>query len=321
MIALIILRKKIVIIAATILGFTGGNTFAADYGPQFESVWAWKITTEKRTVYLLGELHNFGGESLNLSHKLGGEIYNISKEIWTENSQINSGNYEINSYLKPETIIQVRRSLKEAINQTSNKSEQGKIELLTKVMEDFYKSDPITAHNTLMMISSLKIFKRNPIYKSYAGFINTMRKQLDNNQSKLMDIESATAVEDTWRQYCQQKNKAEEMIHLGLEKLNLEADSLSTFFNETIEAFANKNNELSEITDFLSKRKDAVLMNECSIAPRNKNWLPKILNSLSTQGPPVAFVVGIAHMGGTSGLISLLKKEGYQNIERVRTTD
>lgn len=315
------LRKKIVITLLIISSITCGNTFAVDYGPQFESVWAWKITTQKRTVYLLGELHNFGGESLNLSHKLGGEIYNISKEIWTENSQINSGNYQITDFLKPETISQVRSSLKKTINQTSNKSEQEKIELLAKVMEDFDKSDPITAHNTLMMISSLKIFKKNPTYKSYAGFINTMRKQLDNSQSKLKDIESATAVEDTWLQNCQQKNKAEEMIQLGLEKLNLEADSLSTFFNETIEAFAKKNNELSQITDFFSKSKDAVLMNECSIVPRNKNWLPKILNSLSTQGPPVAFVVGIAHIGGTSGLISLLKKEGYPNIERVRTTD
>jgi hypothetical protein len=172
-----------------------------------------------------------------------------------------------------------------------------------------------------MMISSIKIFKKNPIYKSYAGFINTMRKQLENSQSKLKDIESDTAVEDTWLQNCQQKNKAEEMIQLGLEKLNLEADSLSTFFNETLEAFAKKNNELSEITDFLSKSKDAVLMNECSIAPRNKNWLPKILKSLSTQGPPVAYVVGIAHIGGYNGLISLIKREGYLSIERVRTTD
>ncbi len=42
---------------------------------------------------------------------------------------------------------------------------------------------------------------------------------------------------------------------------------------------------------------------------RNKNWIPKIKNNISTKNCFIA--VGAGHLGGTNGLIRLLQKEGY----------
>jgi uncharacterized protein YbaP (TraB family) len=43
---------------------------------------------------------------------------------------------------------------------------------------------------------------------------------------------------------------------------------------------------------------------------RNRNWIPKIENYLK-GGKPCFVVVGAAHMGGPSGVLSLLKGRGY----------
>lgn len=43
---------------------------------------------------------------------------------------------------------------------------------------------------------------------------------------------------------------------------------------------------------------------------RNRNWIPKIVAMASEE--PVFFAVGAGHLGGEKGLITLLRKEGYQ---------
>ncbi len=45
------------------------------------------------------------------------------------------------------------------------------------------------------------------------------------------------------------------------------------------------------------------------IDDRNKNWIPKIINNITTKNCFIA--VGAGHLGGKNGVIRLLQKEGY----------
>jgi uncharacterized protein YbaP (TraB family) len=42
---------------------------------------------------------------------------------------------------------------------------------------------------------------------------------------------------------------------------------------------------------------------------RNKNWIPKM--KLIMNEHPVFFAVGAGHLGGKTGVLSLLRKEGF----------
>ena len=49
--------------------------------------------------------------------------------------------------------------------------------------------------------------------------------------------------------------------------------------------------------------------NKNLVVVRNKKWLPKIIKSITLNSCLVSF--GLAHLGGPTGLIELLRKEGY----------
>ena len=57
-------------------------------------------------------------------------------------------------------------------------------------------------------------------------------------------------------------------------------------------------------------RSDAPALYERMLPQRNKAWLPKILKALK-EDKNVMILAGIAHFGGSEGLIELLKHEGF----------
>jgi uncharacterized protein YbaP (TraB family) len=46
------------------------------------------------------------------------------------------------------------------------------------------------------------------------------------------------------------------------------------------------------------------------VSERNKNWIPKIEESLKRRGKTM-LVVGAAHLVGTDGVVELLRNKGY----------
>ena len=48
---------------------------------------------------------------------------------------------------------------------------------------------------------------------------------------------------------------------------------------------------------------------QAMLADRNKSWIPQMAEMMKEK--PTFFAVGAGHLGGTNGVIKLLKKEGY----------
>ena len=46
------------------------------------------------------------------------------------------------------------------------------------------------------------------------------------------------------------------------------------------------------------------------LSNRNQNWIP-VMSKMMTTGP-VFFAVGAGHLAGATGVINLLKKQGYK---------
>ena len=58
-------------------------------------------------------------------------------------------------------------------------------------------------------------------------------------------------------------------------------------------------------------------MLRCNVHPRNERWMPQILSALESDGPPVAFIVGVVHLTGEKGLLANLQKNGYEKMRRI----
>ena len=70
-----------------------------------------------------------------------------------------------------------------------------------------------------------------------------------------------------------------------------------------------KKNNADSIYRFIKDNGGSDAFEEKLLVKRNKNWIPVIKKAVAEM--PGFFVVGAGHLGGTNGVISLLRKEGY----------
>jgi len=99
----------------------------------------------------------------------------------------------------------------------------------------------------------------------------------------------------------------EEQAEMVMESIRSSKKSIESL-NRMQKVYARQNVDslflvLNEEGGLLSKKQSQFLDD------RNKNWIPKIKNNISTKNCFIA--VGAGHLGGTNGLIRLLQKEGY----------
>jgi len=87
---------------------------------------------------------------------------------------------------------------------------------------------------------------------------------------------------------------------------NLESD----LFDETVKLYKTQNIEgmVAMVVD--SDAKENSTYENVLLSNRNQNWIP-VMSKMMTTGP-VFFAVGAGHLAGKSGVINLLKKQGYK---------
>jgi len=78
-------------------------------------------------------------------------------------------------------------------------------------------------------------------------------------------------------------------------------------FSEMIEVY--KQQDVERLFSFVSSSPDLMNAQEDLLTKRNSNWIPVMEKSMKDGGS--FFAVGAAHLGGSIGLIELLRKAGY----------
>ena len=78
---------------------------------------------------------------------------------------------------------------------------------------------------------------------------------------------------------------------------------------------AYKNQDLPKLYELLTTSKDQSLDLGMFLEKRNKNWIPRITTKMLASS--VFFAVGAGHLYGETGVINLLRREGYK-VEAVK---
>ena len=94
---------------------------------------------------------------------------------------------------------------------------------------------------------------------------------------------------------------------VSLQKMVLNFDSTKQLMNEMIDVY--KKNDAELLYQYVKKQGTDGMNEEVLLVNRNKNWIPKIKKIIQEKSSFIA--VGGAHLGGKTGVIALLRAEGY----------
>jgi hypothetical protein len=70
-----------------------------------------------------------------------------------------------------------------------------------------------------------------------------------------------------------------------------------------------KSQDIEKMVETMGEEKSIGTYEDLLLTTRNKNWMPVMGEMMHKQ--PTFFAVGAGHLGGETGVISLLRKEGY----------
>jgi uncharacterized protein YbaP (TraB family) len=315
------------ILIYAVSAFICGSAYSQTNTPSFPSIWAWKISTTNKTVYLLGELHSFLDiKGLQVDHQLGKKIYELSEYLWTEIPQKNidiTNMIPLPRIVKPAIMREIQTAIEDDIDSTVQKSKLEKEAIFSRFISEFNRNDPITAFANLEAISLMKLQRKKGHLVSYNGLIIELLNleiKKPPHEKKLRPLETDTALSESWWSQCSDAKYADDLLTIGLSKLQKDYKFQNGMGYKIQEAFVSSDSSLKKVEETYQKFNEWNILEKCSINPRNLNWLPKILRELETDGAPSAFIVGIGHIGGNNGLLELIKKAGYTNIERIYLT-
>ena len=296
---------------------------------EMPSVWAWEINTKNRKIYILGELHYFIQQKsnvLNISHNFGDKILSKSSEVWIEELQVppKSESGERNLSKQISTIIwnSIRDGFKRATDNMKNLDSEAKDNLLKSYITDLDRQDPITASLSLENFANANMLRPKSNYIYLPGLKYSSLNKNDNIfNNKIKKLESAQSSYESWWNNCNSKEMAEILIKNAVAK----QDEKKILFNEidllVQDIFFRKDANVNLFIDTLMNDEIEKIHLECIGIPRTKLWIPTIIDKLSTKGEPITVLVGISHIGGENGLLTLLKKNGFTDIKRIYVID
>lgn len=87
----------------------------------------------------------------------------------------------------------------------------------------------------------------------------------------------------------------------------LEYDKSKADFDKMVAGYKTK--DLGLLQDAVKEDEDFDKYESLLLTKRNKNWIPQITKAVKVN--PIFIAVGAGHLGGETGVISLLRKEGY----------
>lgn len=95
---------------------------------------------------------------------------------------------------------------------------------------------------------------------------------------------------------------------LSLKKTILNFDSVKLVMSKMMAVYQLR--DIDSLQQFITSSGGNEMFTTEMINKRNANWVPVMQSAMKSQ--PGFFAVGAGHLGGTAGLISLLRKEGYR---------
>ena len=281
------------------------------------AVWAWKISNNNRTVYLMGELHWLqSNQQLNIDYDFGMDLYKISSELWVEPKQANQDTSQPSIKMHDRVSRDVWEKIKIrsrtiAATILKNKSADEIDAFSNKMINEFDLNSPFGVYGNIKLSNKfVNIYLMRPLGFNYIG----QKQYIISNESPnklppISYIEADDSVAVNWRKFCSRKEN-----DILLEAALTDID----FDKEAEEVLMKEGAVLDDIENMLTKTEVGRVIKKCAVTPRNFEWISKILNAMNTKGQPIAVLVGLGHLSGKDGLIELLSTNKGLEMVRLR---
>ena len=296
------------------------------FGKVYESVWAWKLTTPLRDVYLLGEQHRFlVPKNVQISHSLGTQILAATNPLLCENSSrfIDPNPKQLKQRVSPETWLLLKEAIKAALNKSTEHTPESPA-LLRAVDAELVKLNSQTYYNLMQVYPgwARSLINRTDIAKILAENVKAVPGFIAEHGSKRCVYMESADFKNYLNPGCEVNDARYEKLimshlpefhkepHAPFDWQDLKSDSYETEFMRT---YAD--------TDSLEKVHNSLpdndVFEQCNIKPRDERWMEIIKPQLTTKGPPLVIAAGSGHIVGQYGLLNMLCQAGYCGAKRI----
>jgi hypothetical protein len=257
-----------------------------------EKTLLWKVEGNNiRTSYLFGTIHLIPEDQFLMTDKTKA-VFNSTEQLVLE---IDLDDPNLQMDMLKYSMLGDGKTLKDFTTEIEFK----KIDTAIKDASGF----------SLSMFNTMKPFVVNSLLlkglidgktKSYEEVFLSMAKAKDNEILGLETVLDQISVFDSMSY----KDQIADIITMIDEK-----DMTNKVFKDMVAIYIS--GDISKIYDFTLKEaaKTNTMDDQELLVKRNKNWIPRIGELAKEQ--PTFFAVGAAHLGGTTGVINLLRAAGY----------
>nr|WP_298997376.1 TraB/GumN family protein [uncultured Allomuricauda sp.] len=139
------------------------------------------------------------------------------------------------------------------------------------------------------------------LINEYGNELVSMESQLiriaNENRIKISGLESTDEILDIMT----------DLAKIEIPKTDFQKDKIIQVYEQTLGMY--KSEQIRSFKDSLQSQMPRAVT-ELTVDKRNKNWLGDIINLVEKQ--PTFIAVGMGHLGGDGGLLSLLAEKGYK---------
>ena len=289
----------------------------------YESVWAWKLSTPTREVYLLGELHQFNiTKDEQISHSLAKRIFDMPNQVFCENTAIADGyaGKRLQDRISASSWEKFKEAVQKAVAITPVFVKDVPPQQISDNLINFLDKSNYYALKSIfpgMAITYQHRIQNHLNFKTVPGFL---QENVWSKNTKCLFLEPKGHADTVWNQHCGVNDDAlsEKLIRAYLpyfdqhnEVNQLDGSSLAQ--TEFLRLDADKDS----LSLILRRDRFASEANLCNLKPRNTAWFEVIKPQLAINGPPIVIIAGAGHIVGEYGLLSMLCQAGYCSAKRI----
>lgn len=303
------------------------SNFATNAEPvKTPSVLAWKISSSKSSILILGEMHIFElqkGQAID--HGLAKKAFSHSSIFWIENPKSSSGDFTTpknSSRLSAGTWssvqINVRKTIDELITKRTAEERDGLYRTTVSEIDQLSPLDSVQVLSQLALPAYMR-FKKEKINLSIGFTASVLNNSSTYSSEKYKFIEDEFSSTRAWHSHCNSDLDTEAAFVSALAYFDE-----NTYKKTSLSKMTKKFHEInvsSEDEDWNEEipQLEREVWEKCNVLPRNKIWLPKLIDGLEDSKGGQVFLVGISHVVGKNGLLNMLRSAGYTDIQRIRS--
>ncbi|SFF08844.1 TraB/GumN family protein [Thermoflexibacter ruber] len=286
-----LVKKIIVFLGLFMLGFFIGQHIAKAQNASSSLLWEISGKDLKQPSYLFGTFHVLCPQDLMLTEAIKSKV-KASQQLVLE---LDMDDPNLMTEMQKSMVMSNGKTLKEYLNEKDY-----------AVVEQFFKDslglplDQLATFKPFMLSSML--------YSKYLGC------QTASWEMTLVQLAKAQNAEVLGLETIADQMKAIDFLPYPMQAKSL-LESITEYEKYRKELremlYLYKNQDIEKLyaisIDYFNKEMQG--MEKVMLEDRNRNWIPKIEKMCKEK--PTFFAVGAGHLGGETGVISLLRKQGY----------